>query len=168
MKTQIEKAVEQPEVSVVVEDRVNPKSRVAARAISLKLAALLVVLAVAGTALALTINALTDQDFKLYDQGNTPGSFTVAAASDIEWVIIDKNSIDIKVTVTNTDGSNAHFANVTVMLLDGSGDLVASGSITLATGSVAASSTKLLTFDYDVAGIVAAFTEVFVSIDQSS
>ncbi len=165
MKTQIEKAVEQPEVSVVVEDRVNPKSRVRARAISLKLASLLVVLAVAGTALALTITSLTAEDFTFYDQANVEGDFTVTAQS---WDIIDKNSIDISVTVTNGDSGAAHFANITVMLLDGAGDLVASGSLTIATGSVAASGTDVNVFSYDVAGIVAAFVDVFIEIDQSS
>ncbi len=164
MKTQIENPVEKPEVSVMVEDRANPKSRRKARNISLKLASLLVVLAVAGTALALTINALTAEDFTFYDQANTPGDFTVTALS---WDIIDKNSINISVTVTNGGGAE-HFANVTVMLLDGSGDLVASGSLTIATGSVAASGNDVNVFSYNVAGIVAAFVDVFIEIDQSS
>ena len=165
MKTQMDKGVEKPEVSVVVENGANPKSRVRARTISLKLASLLVVLAVAGTAMALTINSLTAEDFTFYNQANTPGDFTVTAQS---WDIIDKNSIDISVTVTNGDGVNAHFANITVMLLDGAGDLVAGGSLTIATGSVAASGTDVNVFSYNVAGIVAAFVDVFIEIDQSS
>lgn len=165
MEKQVDSGVDEPEGSVVVEDRVDPKGRVRARTISLKLASLLVVLAVAGTALALTINPIASEDFTFYDISNTPGDFAVTATS---WDIIDKNSIDISVTVTNGDAVNAHYANVTVMLLDGAGDLVASGSLTIATGEVPGGAPDVNVFSYNVAGIVASFESIFIAIDQSS
>ncbi len=135
------------------------------KTVSVKVVALLAFLAIVGTAVALTITSLTDEDLTLYDQGNTEGDFTV---TDILWDMTDKNSIDITVEVTNGDGADPHQANITVMLLDGSGDLVASGDITIATGVVVASGTDTNVFSYSVVGIVAAFEEVFIEIDQSS
>lgn len=136
------------------------------RVISLKLAALLVVLAVAGTASALTINALTNETIKLFEYSNDGSDFSVTA---FNTTIIGADEVVIGVTVKNNDGASAHFANVTVKLLDAAGDLAdPAASTTKATGSVAASGTSDDTWTFSITGIVAAYTDVLIIIDQSS
>ena len=79
------------------------------------------------------------------------------------------DEVVIGVTVKNNDGASAHFANVTVKLLDAAGDLAdPAASITKAMGSVAASGTSADTWTFSITGIVAAYTDVLIIIDQSS
>lgn len=136
------------------------------RAISLRLAAVLVVLAVAGTASALTINGLMNETFKLFEYSNDGSDLSVTA---FNTTINGPDEVVIGVTLKNNDGASAHFANVTVKLLDAAGDLAdPAASITKATGSVAASGTSEDTWTFSITGIVAAYTDVMIIIDQSS
>ncbi len=152
--SQTEKAVE------------RTKKPMGIRAISLKLAALLAGLAVAGTASALTINALTNETFTVFEYTNDGSDFSVTA---FNTTINGEDEVVIGVTVKNNDGASAHFANVTVKLLDAAGDLAdPAASITQATGSVAASGTSADDWTFSITGIVAAYTDVIIIVDQSS
>ena len=136
------------------------------RAISLKLVALLVVLTIAGTASALTVNALTSETFTLFEYSNGGSDFSVTA---FNTTVNGDDEVVIGVTVKNNDGASAHFANVTVKLLDAAGDLAdPAASITQATGSVAANGTSADDWTFSITGIVAAYTDVLIIIDQSS
>lgn len=134
------------------------------RSIPLKFVALLMVLSVAGTALALTITSLAAEEISLAESAYAASDFTV---TDFDTTIVDKNEVQIYFEVTNGD-SVAHFANVTVALLGSSGDVIAGASQVQATGSVAASGAYSTTLTFAVTGVVAAYSSVFIVIDQSS
>lgn len=134
------------------------------RAIPLKFVALLMVLSVAGTALALTITALTGETISLAESTYAASDFTVTG---FDTTIVGKNEVQIYFEVTNGDAA-PHFANVTVALLDAVGDVVVGASQVQATGSVAGAAVYSTTLTFSVSGVVAAYSSVFLTIDQSS
>jgi hypothetical protein len=82
-----------------------------------------------------------------------------------------KNGVTIKLTLKNID-SAIHSADVTVQLLDSSGDIITIGSVEMSdmlqTGSVAGLGTVVLTYNFRETGLVALFDSQFIIIKQVS
>lgn len=135
------------------------------RSIRLNLAVLLVVLAVVGTAAALTTNELTNERIKLFRSGYDASDFSVHAFATM---IHGLNEVLIDVTLLN-NGASFHAASVTVQLLDAAGELAdPAASITKTTGPIANGGTFADTWTFSITGIIAAYTDVLIIVEQSS
>ncbi len=132
------------------------------RKITVRLTALLLVLSVAGTALALTQTTLTTELIDIFTSqyGNTAFSIT-----DFATKPQGNNQLTINVTVQNNDAV-AHYANVTVNLINATEDEFLNS--TQATGSVAASGSITLSFIFTQANVVSDHQNSQIIINQSS
>jgi hypothetical protein len=125
--------------------------------------ALALALAVAlpvSVAVALTINTITER-LGLWQSIFADTSFTIQSFS------LDPkgpNRVDVRLTLKNTD-SVARSAEVTVQLLDTSGDVIAEQ--TRSTGSVAANGTWSHTFTFTGAGITGQVHSVMIIVKQT-
>lgn len=162
-------SLEAPESTVPREKReregspeLKGKSGKVPRKISLRLATLLIVLAVAGTAFALTQNALPTEMLELW---NTQYQSTDFSITTFDTNLQGNNKLTIGLTLTNNDVS-AHYANVTVILLNATGDEILNQ--TQATGSVAGGGTWSYSFVFNQANIVNDYENSMVVVDQSS
>ncbi len=159
----------------VVPDRTpGPKKRKAGRRrrarrmartkkVSLRLATLLVSLAVAGTAYALTQTTLTAEQIEIFKTQTLGTDFTVSSFTSNPS---GTRKIKIELNLTNDDTVNPHQANVTVNILNSAGDEIANG--TKATGSVAASGWVFLSFNFNQANLVADYESAQIVVKQSS
>ncbi len=132
------------------------------RTISVRLASVLVVLAVTGTAVALTQNALPAELLELW---NTQYQSTDFSLTTFDTRPQSANRIVIDITLTNNDVST-HYANVTVYVLNATGDEILNQ--TAATGAVAGGGTWVNSFSFNQAGIVNDYEDSLVVVDQSS
>ncbi|MEE9237771.1 MAG: hypothetical protein V3U52_08300 [Thermoplasmata archaeon] len=132
------------------------------RKITVRVAALLLVLSVAGTAFALTQTTLTTELIEIF---NTQYGTTDFSITDFATKPQGNNKLTIDVTVQNTGGA-VHYANVTVNLINATGDEFL--NLTLATGSVAASGSIMLSFIFNQANVVPEYQDSQIIIDQSS
>ncbi len=147
-----------------VKSQVRTRSVKSAGKVSVRLTALLVILAVAGTTLALTQTTLPSELLELWGTQYIATDFTVVT---FKTKFSGLNEIKIDIKIKNTDITTAHFANVTVQLLNTTGDLLAEQ--TQATGSVAPDSEQSLpTFRYTQANLVAEYSNAQIIISQSS
>ena len=131
--------------------------------VSLRLAVLLVSLAVAGTAYALTQTTLTAEQIELWKSQTLGTDFTVSSFVSSPS---GDNDLKIELKLDNDDTVNAHQANVTVNIMNSTGDEIA--NLTLATGSVPASGQVSLTFDFNQANLVAEYESAQIIVKQSS
>lgn len=132
------------------------------RTISVRLASVLLVLAVAGTAVALTQTTLPAELLDLWNTQYQPTDFTLTA---FDTKPQGANKLTIDITLTNTDVA-PHYANVTLYLLNSTGDEILNQ--TVATGAVAAAGTWINSFVFNQAGIVNDYEGSLVVVDQSS
>ncbi len=139
------------------------KPRRGKRMVSVRLAVLLSVLAVAGTAFALTQTTLTAEQIELFNSQSAVTDFTVSSFTSTPS---GDNDLTIEVILDNDDTGSAHFANVTVNIMNSAGDEIANQ--TLATGSVAASGQVTLTFTFAQANIVPDYDSAQIVVKQSS
>ncbi len=130
--------------------------------ITVRFAALLLVLSVAGTALALTQTTLTTELIEIFTTSYGTTDFSI---TDFNTKPQGNNKITIDVTVKNNGGA-AHYANVTVNLINATGDEFL--NLTQATGSVAASGSITLSFIFTQANVVPDYQDSQIIIDQSS
>lgn len=144
-----------------VQGRKEPRRAV--RQISVRLASVLIALSIMGTALALTQTTLSTQFLELWQSQTSATDFTL---SQFTMLPTGDNQINIDITLDNDDSGSAHFANVTVQLLDSSGDHILNS--TQATGSVAASSSVVLNYVFTQSGLVAQYEKAQIVVQQSS
>ncbi len=130
--------------------------------VSLRLAVLLVSLAIAGTAYALTQTTLTAEQIELF---KTQTSVTDFSVSSFTSTPSGDNDLTIDLDLNNDD-TVTHQANVTVNILNSTGDEIA--NLTLATGSVAGSSLVSLQFVFAQANIVPDYDSAQIVVKQSS
>ncbi len=131
--------------------------------ITVRLAALLLVLSVAGTTLALTQTTLTTEIIEIFNTNYAASNFTIQSFKTKPQ---GNNKLIIDITLDNQDSGSAHQANVTVNLINATGDEFM--NLTLATGSVAASGSVALNFVFNQANVVTDYQDSQVIIDQSS
>jgi hypothetical protein len=137
-------------------------SSVLSRRVSLWLA-LALVLAVSipvSVAVALTINAITER-LNLWQASFSGTDFTLQSFSLSPR---GPNRVDVPITLKNT-GSDAHTADVTVQLLDASGNVIAEQ--TQNTGSVAPNGTWSYTFTFSSTGITSQVQNVMIIVKQT-
>jgi hypothetical protein len=139
------------------------KRRVLNRSVPLWLA-LALALAVAlpvSVAVALTINSITEK-LGLWQSTFADTSFTIQSFSLRPR---GPNRVDVQLTLGNTDTANAHSADVTVQLLDASGNVIADQ--TQSTGSVAANGTWTYTYTFTGTGITSQVHSVMIIVKQT-
>jgi hypothetical protein len=139
------------------------KSRVLNRSVPLWLA-LALALAVAlpvSVATALTINSITER-LGLWQSAFADTSFAVQS---FRLNPKGSNRVEVPLTLRNTDTSNAHSADVTVQLLDASGNVITEQ--TQSTGSVAANSVWSYTFVFTGTGITSQVHSVMIIVRQT-
>jgi SLAP domain-containing protein len=137
--------------------------RVLSRSVPLWLA-LVLVLAVSipvSVAVALTINTITER-LGLWQASFPDTHFTIQSFS-----LSPKgpNRVIVAVTLRNTDASAAHTADVTVQLLDASGNVIAEQ--TQSTGSVAPNGTWSHTFTFTAPDITSQVQNVMIIVKQT-
>jgi hypothetical protein len=138
------------------------RHRVLNRSVPLWLA-LALALAVAlpvSVAVALTINSITER-LSLWQSAFEDTNFALQSFS-----LNPKgpNRVDVPITLRNT-GTAAHTADVTVQLLDASGNVIAEQ--TQSTGSVAANGTWSYNFVFTVPGIASQVQSVMIIVRQT-
>ncbi len=131
--------------------------------VSLRLATLLVSLAVAGTAYALTQTTLTAEQIEIFKTQTLGTDFTVSSFTSTPS---GSRKVDIVLNLDNDDTVNPHQANVTVNLLNATGGEIA--SLTKDAGSVPASGQVTLTFKFNQADLVANYETAQIVVNQSS
>jgi hypothetical protein len=138
------------------------KSRVLNRSVPLWLA-LALALAVAlpvSVAVGLTINSITER-LGLWQSTFEDTSFTIQS---FRLNPRGPNRVEVPLTLRNTDTA-AHTAEVTVQLLDASGNVIAEQ--TQSTGSVAANGTWSHTFIFTGTGITSQVHSVMIIVRQT-
>jgi hypothetical protein len=138
------------------------KSRVLNRSVPLWLA-LALALAVAlpvSVAAALTINSITER-LGLWQSSFEDTSFAIQS---FRLNPKGANRVEVPLTLRNTDTA-AHTANVTVQLLDASGNVIAEQ--TQSTGSVAANGLWSYTFIFTGSGITSQVQSVMIIVRQT-
>jgi hypothetical protein len=139
------------------------KSRVLNRSVPLWLA-LALALAVAlpvSVAVALTITPITER-LGLWQSAFEDTSFTIQS---FRLNPKGANRVEVPLTLRNTDTA-AHTADVTVQLLDASGNVIAEQ--TQSTGSVAANGLWSYTFIFTGSGITSQVQSVMIIVRQTS
>ncbi len=131
--------------------------------VSLRLAVLLVSLAIAGTAYALTQTTLTAEQIEIFKTQTLGTDFTVSSFTSTPS---GTRKVDIVLKLDNDDTVNPHQANVTVNLLNATGGEIANEA--LATGAVAALGQVTLTFKFNQANLVAEYESAQIVVKQSS
>ncbi len=126
--------------------------------------ALALALAVAlpfSVAVALTINTMTER-LSLWQSSFEDTSFTLQS-----FRLNPKggNRVEVPITLRNADASAARSADVTVQLLDASGNVIAEQ--TVSTGSVAANGTWSHTFIFTGTGITSQVHSVMIIVRQT-
>jgi hypothetical protein len=138
------------------------RHRVLNRSVPLWLA-LALALAVAlpvSVAVGLTINSITER-LGLWQSTFEDTSFTIQS---FRLNPRGPNRVEVPITLRNTDTA-AHTAEVTVQLLDASGNVIAEQ--TQSTGSVAANGTWSYTFIFTGAGITSQVHSVMIIVRQT-
>ncbi len=162
------------EPRVVPDPTPGPKKRKAGRRrrarrrgrttkVSLRLAVLLVSLAIAGTAYALTQTTLTAEQIEIFKTQTLGTQFTVSSFTSTPS---GSRKVDIVLKLDNDDTVNPHQANVTVNILNSTGGEIVNK--TLATGAVAASGQVTLTFKFNEVNLVAEYESAQIVVKQSS
>ncbi len=116
-----------------------------------------------GVAAAVVITELPSEHISLFGVNVASSVFTITST---DTTFHGPNKITVKLTLTNTDTVNSHSADVTVWLLDNSGNGIMNS--TQSTGVVAASGTVSLVFTFNQAGITAAYGSTFIQIKDTS
>jgi len=121
----------------------------------------ILVLSLVSTATALTVQSMSEK-MNIWS-GTTQN--TNFGLTQLEAKIKGKNKVDIKVALLNTDTA-AHSANVTIQLLDSSGDVILEQDAT--TGSVNGGASWTSTLSFTQAGLVSQYSEALVIVKQTS
>jgi hypothetical protein len=112
-------------------------------------------------AVALTINPITER-LSLWQSFFADTSFTLQSFSLSPR---GPNRVDVQLALRNTDASSAHSADVTVQLLDASGEVIAEQ--TASTGSVAPNGTWTRTFTFTGTNIASQTYSVLIIVKQT-
>lgn len=126
--------------------------------------ALIVGLVIGGTgvAAALSFTSLNTEKVSLFGAETASSDLTVSSQDS---TVYSEDRIVVRLTAENTDADNAHEANVTVQILDSSGNVVAKMS---KPASVSAGSRQALTFDFNEQGVAQDYQRTYIIVDQTS
>lgn len=129
------------------------------RLIPIWLVALLIILSSTGTAVAFSMNVLPVEHVSLWSGTTQSSNFNVISE---QTSFKGPGKITVSITLKNTDASLAHTANVTVTLLDSSGNSLL--NLTQSTGSILASAQTSMTFTFSQTGLTSSYSSTFVEI----
>ncbi len=132
------------------------------KAVPAWLVIVLVLSAVVGTTLALTIKALTIEKINIWGGQIQDTNFDII---EIDTKIKGPNKIDISITLRNTDAAT-HSARVTLQLLDDNDNVIVEA--TQLTGDVAGGATWTYTFSFSQQGLVSEYNRPFLVVKQLS
>ncbi|MFQ5918543.1 MAG: hypothetical protein ACE5I4_00690 [Thermoplasmata archaeon] len=130
------------------------------RAVSLWVVLVMVLLAVAATAVGILTTGVTIRQLSLFETNFEASDF---ALTELELEIEGKNRVEVELVLTNTD-STPHAAEVTVQVLDSNGDVVM--AVKKSTGTVAGGADWESEFVFVGPNMVNALNDVFVVVDQ--
>ena len=132
----------------------------AKRVVSLWVVVLLVILAVATTAVGILTAGVTIQKLSLFEANFEATDFDL---TEFELEIEGRNRIEVELVLTNTD-STSHEAEVTVQILDAGGDVIL--GVTKSTGIVLAGEDWESEFVFVSTDLVDSFEDVLIVVDQ--
>ena len=139
------------------------KQKIFKRSIPIWLVVVLVLVAGVGTSAAMTIGLIPPVHISLFQSQQSASNFNVLSENN---QFQGPNKLTVKLTLQNTDVANPHSANVTISILDSSGnELYAEFQLT---GTVAASSSIALVFTFSDPGVTASYGSTFVQVTDLS
>lgn len=122
-----------------------------------------IILLMMGVVVAIAVTELPSEHISLFGVGVTSSVFTITST---DTSFHGPNKITVKMVLSNTDVTNSHSADVTVWLVDASGNNIMNE--TLPTGSVAGGGSVSLTFSFSSSGITAEYGSTFIQIKDTS
>ena len=115
------------------------------------------------TAAAMTIFQIPIEHISLFQSQQAASNFNIQSQVTR---FHGPNKVVVHLTLTNTDSSNSHSANVTVSILNSSGNEILDEA--QLTGTVAASGSVTLTYTFDQAGITDSYGSTFVQVSDTN
>ena len=117
----------------------------------------------AGVAAGLSMTTLDVDKISLFDSQTADSDFSITS---YDTTVTGQDSVNVSVTLSNTDTVNAHQSDATVQLVDSTGTVLAES--TKQTGSVTASGTYSSTYSFTQTGLASNYEETFVVVDQTA
>lgn len=126
--------------------------------------ALIVGLVIGGTgvAAALSFTDLNTEKISLFGAGTSSSDLNIKSQ---DTSVYSEDRMVVRLTAENTDTNNAHEANITVQVLDSSGNVASSIS---KDASVSSGSQQALTFDFNGQGVAQDHQRTYIIVDQTS
>ncbi|MHB8567313.1 MAG: hypothetical protein ACYC7D_10395 [Nitrososphaerales archaeon] len=141
----------------------NLKSKIIKRSIPLWAVLVLIVTAGATTSAAMSVGLIPIEHISIFQSQQASSNFNILSQNT---QFHGPNKVTVQLKISNTDGSSPHSANVTVSLLDSSGnELLVQAQLT---GTVAASSSVTLTYSFSQSGLTNSYGSTFVQVEDSS
>ena len=117
----------------------------------------------AGVAAGLSMTTLDVDKISLFDSQTADSDFSITS---YDTTVTGQDSVDVSVTLNNTDSVNAHEGDATVQLVDSTGTVLAES--TQQTGSVAGGGSFSTTYSFTQTGLASNYEETFVVVDQTA
>ncbi|EMA42743.1 hypothetical protein [Halococcus saccharolyticus] len=126
--------------------------------------ALIVGLVIGGTgvAAALSFTELNTEKISLFGAETASSDLNIKSQ---DTSVYSEDRMVVRLTAENTDTNNAHEANITVQVLDSSGNVASSIS---KDASVSSGSQQALTFDFNGQGVAQDYQRTYIIVDQTS
>ncbi len=117
----------------------------------------------AGVAAGLSMTTLDIEKISLFDSQTADSDFSITS---YDTTVTGADSVDVAVTLDNTDTANAHEADVTVQLVDSNGEVIAES--TQQTGNVTGGGSYSTTYSFTGTDLASDYEETFIVIDQTN
>jgi len=116
-----------------------------------------------GVVAGLSMTSLGPEKIELWDSQAQDTNFNIQT---YDTDVKRQDRIDVSTEIKNQGTSGAHEANVTVQLLDSSGNILIEE--TKATGSVSSGSTAKLNYQFTQSNLAEEYDKTFIVVDQTS
>lgn len=123
----------------------------------------IIIIMFTGSVVGMQIYAISIEHVSLFNGQIQSSKFTIISE---QTTFHGLNKIVVKLTLSNTDNTNSHSANVTISLLNSNGNTIMNESYL--TGIISASNTVSNTTTFTETGIVSSYTSTFVQIMDMS
>lgn len=123
----------------------------------------IIIIMFTGSVVGMQIYAISIEHVSLFNGQIQSSEFTIISE---QTTFHGLNKIVVKLTLSNTDNTNSHSANVTISLLNSNGNTIMNESYL--TGIISASNTVSNTTTFTETGIVSSYTSTFVQIMDMS
>ena len=129
------------------------------KSVPLWVIAIVMVLSAGVLVAAVNFGSVSPEKLSLYSASSSPSSFKV---SQYAVTFQSYNVMTANVLLTNTDNAASHQANVTLTMLDSSGNVITTTS--QLTSSIAPGATSSLDFVFSKTNITLSYNSAFISI----